>query len=218
MQGYELARGFPKRQAGEDFYLLEKLAKLGSLAALRGDAVRVRSRFSDRVPFGTGPRARVIAGELASGAEPPLYHPEIYRVLGVALDALVELARERDVSRFERALASEPAALGGLADLGFRSEAPRALAESKTSVVLLRRLLTWFDGLRTLRFLHALERGPYPKLPASRALAAASFLPRRARDAEPAAALETLRELDDSARGPFGVPAALSSLLARRPA
>jgi hypothetical protein len=217
VEGYELARGFPKRQAGEDFYLLEKLAKLGSLVAVGGDAVRVRSRFSDRVPFGTGARAKLIAAELVSG-EPTLYHPEIYRVLGHTLAALVELARERDVSRFEQALASEPVAGSALADLGLRSEVPRALAGSKTSVVLLRRLLTWFDGLRTLRFLHALEKGPYRKLPMSRALAAASFLPDGAREAEPAAALETLREQDDAYRGPFGVPAALSSLLGSRSA
>ncbi len=218
VQGYELARGFPKRQAGEDFYLLEKLAKLGVLAAPESDPVRVRSRFSERVPFGTGPRAKVIARELAAGAEPLLYHPEIYRVLGLAQEALVALARDRDVSRFEQSLASEPAALAALADLGFRSEAPRALAESKTSVVLLRRLLTWFDGLRTLRFLHALEKGPYPKLPTSSALAAASFLPESARAGSPDSVLEMLREHDDSARGPFGVPATLSSSLESRPA
>jgi len=56
-QGYALADGMPRRQAAEDFYFLQKLAKLGgpgAVAAIPGAMVHPSARVSDRVPFGTG--------------------------------------------------------------------------------------------------------------------------------------------------------------------
>ena len=51
---YARARGFPRRQAAEDFHLLAKLAKLGPIRPLRGEPISLSSRVSSRVPFGTG--------------------------------------------------------------------------------------------------------------------------------------------------------------------
>ena len=51
------ARSWRKRNAGEDFYLLEKLSKVAPLRKLSGAPILLRSRESFRVPFGTGPRA-----------------------------------------------------------------------------------------------------------------------------------------------------------------
>jgi hypothetical protein len=42
------------RQAGEDFYLLQKFIEIGSLQEIRNTAVYPSSRTSLRVPFGTG--------------------------------------------------------------------------------------------------------------------------------------------------------------------
>ncbi len=41
-KGYASVRGFPKRAGGEDFYLLNKLAKTGPVARLAGDCIRTR--------------------------------------------------------------------------------------------------------------------------------------------------------------------------------
>src|SRR5260370_15593309 len=51
---YAKVRGFPRRAAGEDFYLLNKLAKVGSIAQLDGAPLIIRGRRSHRLPFGTG--------------------------------------------------------------------------------------------------------------------------------------------------------------------
>src|SRR5690606_7285065 len=66
-RAYALVRGVPKRSAGEDFYLLDKLAKVAPLLRARGEPVRIRARFSTRVPFGTGPAVARIA---ATGSVP----------------------------------------------------------------------------------------------------------------------------------------------------
>lgn len=53
--------GMSKRQAGEDFYFLQKLAPLGNFIELNTTKVYPSPRCSDRVPFGTGPMIQEIS-------------------------------------------------------------------------------------------------------------------------------------------------------------
>jgi len=46
--------GMNRRQAGEDFYFLHKLTKLGPITEINDAIVYPSARVSDRVPFGTG--------------------------------------------------------------------------------------------------------------------------------------------------------------------
>ncbi len=57
-QGYIGAGGMNRRLAGEDFYFLQQLNKVGGVASLQGTVVHPAPRCSVRVPFGTG---RVVA-------------------------------------------------------------------------------------------------------------------------------------------------------------
>ncbi len=52
---YRRARGFPLRKAGEDFYFMQQLRKTGPIIRWLDSRVYPAARFSDRVPFGTGP-------------------------------------------------------------------------------------------------------------------------------------------------------------------
>lgn len=52
---YIRAGGMNRRQAGEDFYFIQKLVPLGGYFALNGTTVFPSPRESYRVPFGTGP-------------------------------------------------------------------------------------------------------------------------------------------------------------------
>lgn len=45
-------------QSGEDFYLVQKFCKMGGLSLFNTECVYPASRYSDRVPFGTGPAMR----------------------------------------------------------------------------------------------------------------------------------------------------------------
>lgn len=51
---YALADGMPRRQAGEDFYFLQKVAKVFGRVVDLDVTVRPSPRISNRVPFGTG--------------------------------------------------------------------------------------------------------------------------------------------------------------------
>ncbi len=52
---YVMAGGMPRKQAGEDFYLIQKVVLMGGYGDLNTTCVYPSSRPSDRVPFGTGP-------------------------------------------------------------------------------------------------------------------------------------------------------------------
>ena len=55
---YVAQGGMNKRQAGEDFYFLQKLIATGRYATLQSTQVYPSPRFSGRTPFGTGRRSR----------------------------------------------------------------------------------------------------------------------------------------------------------------
>ncbi len=81
--------GPPARPAGEDFYLLQKLAKIGPLALWTHVAVQPSARPSRRVPFGTGPA--VAQGMEGRWDAYPIFDPSIFDEVADALDMLGEL-------------------------------------------------------------------------------------------------------------------------------
>jgi hypothetical protein len=157
---YAEVRGFPRRNAGEDFYLLDKLAKVGALHRPRCEPILLRSRTSDRVPFGTGKK---VAEIVANGGALSTYHPRLFELLRVTLAALRHAVVTANVDAL-------PSQLGHRLDSGTVGAVASALEELQTVDALRhtldaspdarvreRRLLTWFDALRTLRFIHLLE-------------------------------------------------------------
>jgi glycosyltransferase involved in cell wall biosynthesis len=55
VSSYRAIRGIAPKQSGEDFYLLQKLCKLGKILIWNDEPVYPSPRLSDRVLFGTGP-------------------------------------------------------------------------------------------------------------------------------------------------------------------
>jgi hypothetical protein len=176
---YAEVRGFPRRQAAEDFYLLDKLAKVGTIHRPATEPTELRSRPSDRVPFGTGARVREIVRE---GGELSTYHPDVFRLLGLTLAALRGAAIARNdgqlLSELHASLSANQvgAVSSALDELGAFEALRDVLGASPDARVRERRLLTWFDALRTLRFIHLVEApAGLPRLPVQSALAAAPF-------------------------------------------
>jgi hypothetical protein len=208
VESYAQVRGFPKRAAGEDFYLLDKLGKVLPLEQLTGAPIQIRARRSLRVPFGTGPRVE----QLLSDARMLVAHPETYRALSSLIRALDRFAATRSPEVLVDAFAELPADLARAATLAAGEsgvlEAARSALAQVGGADLRRRMHTWFDGLRSLRFLHTVADHGFPKLPCREALAIAPFtgisgqIPLRA-------ALDEARRLE-SIMAARGGPAALS--------
>ncbi len=108
---YAAVRGVPLRRAGEDFYLVGKVAKLGplcrSIARARSGPILLQARASTRVPFGTGMASQHIAEHWQAHQQYPVYHPRIYLSLRLWLSALADLVHAHDgaaLARPERAV------------------------------------------------------------------------------------------------------------------
>ncbi len=159
---YARVRGFPRREAGEDFYLLNKLAKVGAVRQLSEEAdcgpVEIAARKSDRVPFGTG----AAVGAICRMGDPPseflLYHPEVFDMLREWLASLPEFWRTR--SDDPGAILDSPgleALSAALAGLGISKALRHALRQSADEGQFQRQLHTWFDAFRTLKLIHHLR-------------------------------------------------------------
>ncbi len=172
---YALVRGVPKRQAGEDFYLLDKLVKVAPLRRLEGAPLRIRARRSLRVPFGTGPRVET----LLTGESPLVASVAAFGCLRATLSGLRAFAGSPSAAAFDaefalldssqRAAAERSLAQSGLLPAAFAAARAVGLAG------LSRRLFSWFDALRTLQFLHALRANGLAEVPLAQGLAEAPF-------------------------------------------
>jgi hypothetical protein len=158
---YAKVRGFPRRAGGEDFYLLNKLAKLGPINRLVGECIELQSRQSHRVPFGTGPAVARIADGAASPAL--FYHPGCFAALRALLQSVPALYQSRSSAMTERlcaeglsdSLAAECNAV--LEELGWQQALAHCTRQARDSAQFLRQFHQWFDAFRTLKFIHALR-------------------------------------------------------------
>ena len=147
---YAQVRGVPKRRAAEDFYLLGKLSKLRPLARLRGAPVRIRSRVSDRVPFGTGGETT----KLTRGNALELYHPDCFAAVRDVTRRLQCLS-EPNCSSWPELLAQlSPPANGFLESQGALRTWQKLSGQAPNPLERLRRFHDWFDGFRTLKLIH----------------------------------------------------------------
>lgn len=161
---YISCRGFPKRDAGEDFYLLNKLAKDGPVVGLDREPVVLVSRESDRVPFGTGAACRRIEGLVLSGGTYQVYHPDCFRLLKSWLEAIALALDQKNTevawAGFSREAANTyvratPEVLASIdAALQLEAGLTEVLKKSQRQEILRHHARIWFDGFRTMRFLN----------------------------------------------------------------
>ena len=191
-------RGFPKRLAGEDFYLLNKLAKVGTIRSLDGEPIRLSARASKRTPFGTGralERARDHERNLA-----PLcvYHPDVFSDLGAwlqTLDALAETGEAADpADLLAKQIGAWPSADAQrlavqLDEVGAWAAARIGVQRCRTPITRAKHLHGGFDAFRTLKLIHALRAGGLASIPLREALSEAPFV-----NATDGAHLKELRE------------------------
>lgn len=155
-RAYLRAGGMNRRQAGEDFYFLQQLAKTGGVAPLKGTTVHPSPRVSRRVPFGTGPSvSRLLAGETSAVG---FYPAEGFLVLGQWL-ALVEGGWQEEGEALLAAAANiAPELAAFLAEAGFSGVWHRLCRNHRERQGRLSAFHGWFDALRTLRLVHRLTQ------------------------------------------------------------
>ena len=134
---YAKVRGFPRRNAAEDFYLLNKLAKVGWIRRLKAPVIKIEARLSTRVPFGTGPALARIPRDPTNM---PGYASASFDALRMFHDCL------------GKGTDPDPPLPRLLDAIGFQ---PKRDARATH---------TWFDAFRTLKLIHA-AREEFPDSP-----------------------------------------------------
>jgi hypothetical protein len=168
---YAQVRGIPKRAGAEDFYLLNKLAKLGKIESLRSPIIQVSGRPSHRVPFGTGPALVKINSQYQNSEAFRIYHPRIFTLLMYVLNSVsaIEQSNAEENILLSHLTAKLPKPLEEkvvaeiLLDLGWNKQAAH-LQKLKTAEAIRQAFHVWFDAFITLRFIHELRDRLYPNI------------------------------------------------------
>jgi len=160
-RAYAAVSGMNRRQAGEDFYFLQQLAKTGPVERIPGTTVHPSPRASHRVPFGTGARVHTFL----EGTEDAyrVYHPEGYGIVKAWLAAVsADLEAPAD-ALLRHAGNFAPALSAFLQAQGFEDVWPRFQKQHRDTAQLVRHFHSWFDGFRTLKLIHHLRDHGYPE-------------------------------------------------------
>ncbi|NMB81513.1 MAG: hypothetical protein GYA14_06815 [Ignavibacteria bacterium] len=161
-QTYIRVGGMNKRKAAEDFYFLEKLAKVVSINKINGTKVYPSNRTSWRVPFGTGQRMnRFKAG---THDEYSLFNPELFEILA---------AWNKIFFSNKRLAGKEYILIAGEIEQGlkrfleinsFEEQWDKILGNAKSESQICKQKKTWFDGFRTLKLIHYLRDNGHPNI------------------------------------------------------
>ncbi len=159
-EAYVAVSGMNRRQAGEDFYFLQELAKTGRVGRISETTVFPSARRSDRVPFGTGARV----GRFLDGGqdEYTLYHPESYRILRDWLASVTSRPERSGPKLLESAQEIAPELATFLDGLSFPDVWDRIRQNAPDAEQAIRQFHRWFDAFRTVKLVHHLRDHGFP--------------------------------------------------------
>jgi hypothetical protein len=153
--------GMNRRQAGEDFYFLHKLTKLGQLTEITDAFVYPSGRVSDRVPFGTG----------AAMTKWMNFTEDL--ALTYRFDAFLDLKQMFDMVdgfynvnsiRYPEILTSLPTTVQEyLNDISFEEKLAEINRNSATPESFRKRFFQVFDAFHVLKFLNMAHESHYQR-------------------------------------------------------
>lgn len=159
-EAYLEVRGMNRRNAGEDFYFLNKLAKIGKIGYIKQTCVYPSARASQRVPFGTGKRiARFLAG---THNEYLLYNPRIFEILAAWLEIMRAPFNYNESTILSKARLIDPILKSFLISSDFAAVWSRIRRNVKDEKTMIRQFNDWFDGFKTLKLINYMSKGVYP--------------------------------------------------------
>ncbi|MCD6486076.1 MAG: hypothetical protein J7K35_01940 [Syntrophobacterales bacterium] len=161
-EGYAVVRGMNKRRAGEDFYFLDKLAKIGRMGRINTTTVHPSSRQSRRVPFGTG--KRIISFTGGEGIDYSIYNSHSFVVIKEWLE-YISSCRDMDSGTILAHAESIHPSLGSFLRVNHFGETWRRIAENSGDCAhLCSHFFRWFDGFKTFKLIRHLTNNGFPPM------------------------------------------------------
>ena len=160
--------GMNSRQAGEDFYFMQQLFRTVGVEQLVGTIVHPSPRPSHRVPFGTGRSVQ----RMAAGGEGELlfYRPECFRILKEWLALVAQGANVDGAALFDRSAGISLCLAEYLQINRFAEVWDKLRRNHPVQRALMTAFHGWFDGLKTMKLIHHLSTGPFPRCEAEESL------------------------------------------------
>lgn len=149
---YVRVGGMGRQQGGEDFYFLQKVFALGGTKELSEVIVHPMARFSDRVPFGTGPALQKILDE--PDGRMKVYSPQSFGELKRFFE-LKERFFKQDRAWVEAQMQTRhPAVARFVADTDFVSQIEDCNQNAATVEAFRKRFFHHFNAFKIIKFLN----------------------------------------------------------------
>jgi len=157
---YCMEGGMNRRQGGEDFYFIQKVAQRGNFSQCNSTRIEPSPRPSDRVPFGTGPAvSRLAASE------------EVLLSYNLRPFAMLKDLFNR-IKQPEKLTGPWPEPLQSFLEEQDFGEALKEIQSNSASASTFRkRFWRWFSMFRIMKFLHYARKRGYPDVPVGQAAA-----------------------------------------------
>lgn len=160
-EAYVKAGGMNRYKAAEDFYFLEKLAKIYPIGFIKSTYVYPSKRSSWRVPFGTGRSVdRYLSG---SKNEYSLYDPKCFVVLKNWLEYFQD-NNLKDPSLFENTNKIGFALSDFLIEQDLNNFLNGLRQKNISASEIKKQKHYWFDAFKTLKLIHYLRDKSFPNI------------------------------------------------------
>lgn len=154
---YVKTGGMSRRQGGEDFYFLHKLAQMTRIGQINKPIVFPSPRISERVPFGTGPTVK----NIITNKKYEVYNFELFDILQKFYGSFQEISAENGY--LQENIPNEILNFIGLDEL--RKIIVECNENSQSRQSFIKRLHSKFDAFFIIKFLNSFkENSNYPPM------------------------------------------------------
>jgi hypothetical protein len=161
-EAYVKVEGMNKQKAAEDFYFLEKLAKIYPIGELKSTYVYPSKRSSWRVPFGTGRSVDRFLTNIKD--EYLLYDPKSFIVLKTWFQVFNDNSISNQIDLIQISKNVHPALSDFLTQQDFDNFISKVLLKNNNPIEIEKQKHFWFDAFRTLKLIHYLRDTAYPNI------------------------------------------------------
>lgn len=161
--------GMNTRQAGEDFYFLQKFIELNSLSEVNGTTVYPSARISNRVPFGTGKAMQKLLSESAEWFTTSF---EIFRLIRPLLQNavlirtfLLEEINSDPYRQLQEKMNLSQDIIPFLESIEFISHCRKILEHTNNPASFSQRFFRYFNAFMMIRYMHFMRDRLYPDVP-----------------------------------------------------
>ncbi|MBK5195954.1 MAG: glycosyltransferase [Proteiniphilum sp.] len=157
---YVRVGGMGRQQGGEDFYFLQKVFTLGNVKELNDTFVYPMARFSDRIPFGTGPALQKIMEEPDGIMR--VYSRKSFHELRRLFEMKDSFFRMEDKDVLTMIAKLDSSLADFLQMTGFSDEVADCNRNSASLATFQKRFFQHFNAFRIIKYLNFSHPDPFP--------------------------------------------------------